>query len=267
MQACGPDQVADVGPWRWLAALALVSAAHVLVAERLADLGSASAPPAAPMVIEASLLEPDARLPPAGASAEPVDLQQPEPLVQDPSAAAVPEPVSLPPPEPEPVPEPPPAPEPARVPPADPPPIVVPPAPAPPKVAPKRAAKAGARSPAVAARHGRDGASLDADGAGGAPVAAPATAPRHDAAYLSNPAPKYPATARRQNLQGKVLVYAVVAPAGHCARAEVRRSSGHAVLDEAALQAVRAWRFVPATRDGRPVAAGVEIPIVFRLEG
>jgi protein TonB len=68
-------------------------------------------------------------------------------------------------------------------------------------------------------------------------------------------------------MQGKVLIYAVISPAGTCARAEVRVTSGNPLLDEAALRAVRSWRFVPASRDGQPVAAGVEIPIVFRLEG
>jgi protein TonB len=61
-------------------------------------------------------------------------------------------------------------------------------------------------------------------------------------------------------------VHATVAASGECTRADLRRSSGHAILDEAALRAVRGWRFVPALRDGRPVAAGVDIPIVFRLE-
>jgi protein TonB len=106
-----------------------------------------------------------------------------------------------------------------------------------------------------------------ADGGGrGPPRIAAATAPRHDAAYLKNPPPPYPVQARRRGLEGRVLVRATVAATGECTGAELRRSSGHAILDEAALRAVRAWHFVPAMRDGRPVAAGVDIPIVFRLE-
>jgi protein TonB len=45
----------------------------------------------------------------------------------------------------------------------------------------------------------------------------------------------------------------------------VKQSSGHAVLDEAALAAVRAWRFEPATLNGAPVEAEAEVPIRFKL--
>jgi protein TonB len=38
------------------------------------------------------------------------------------------------------------------------------------------------------------------------------------------------------------------------------------VLDEAAVAAVKEWRFRPAQRAGRPVTATVEIPISFRLD-
>jgi protein TonB len=38
------------------------------------------------------------------------------------------------------------------------------------------------------------------------------------------------------------------------------------MLDQAALQAVKQWHFVPAQRGGEAVAAWVEVPIVFRLE-
>jgi protein TonB len=136
----------------------------------------------------------------------------------------------------------------------------------PPKAAPTQASKP--RPKRAAADRRQDTDSVGATPDGSAPTAiAPATGPRHDAAYLTNPAPHYPTAARRQNMQGRVVIFAVVSPVGSCARAEVRKSSGHPLLDEAALQAVRSWRFLPATRDGQPVAAGVEIPIVFRLEG
>ena len=45
----------------------------------------------------------------------------------------------------------------------------------------------------------------------------------------------------------------------------VAQGSGHAALDEAALAAVRVWRFVPAMRGGFPVAAVAEVPIRFTL--
>ncbi|MFW6162471.1 MAG: energy transducer TonB, partial [Planctomycetota bacterium] len=49
------------------------------------------------------------------------------------------------------------------------------------------------------------------------------------------------------------------------AEVRVARSSGHAVLDEAAVAAVRRWRFTPARAGGAAVTAEVEIPIRFRL--
>ena len=39
-----------------------------------------------------------------------------------------------------------------------------------------------------------------------------------------------------------------------------------AVLDDAALQTVRRWRFVPARRGDTPVESWVDVPIIFRLE-
>ena len=231
-------------------ALAFVSAVHALVAGRLSGLEPASVPATGVRLIEASLL-PSAPRAAAGAAAA----VESTPPASEPSVFQSPDP---PPPEPEPAPEAvtlPPVPEPAPA--------------VPRKVVPKRAGQTRpkAKPAATSVQHPEAIAVSAADGgSGGSPRPAAASAPRHDAAYLKNPPPPYPAQARRRGLEGRVLVHAVVAASGECTRAELRRSSGHAILDEAALRAVRAWRFVPAMRDGRPVTAGVEIPIVFRLE-
>ena len=109
-----------------------------------------------------------------------------------------------------------------------------------------------------------------------APAAAPAhpaavadaapTAPRFDADYLHNPAPAYPAMARRNGEEGRVQISVRVSAQGRAEQVEVRHSSGYARLDEAALATVRQWRFVPARRGEEAVAASVLVPIVFRLE-
>ena len=107
-----------------------------------------------------------------------------------------------------------------------------------------------------------------------APAAAPAhpvadaapTAPRFDADYLHNPAPAYPAMARRNGEEGRVQLSVRVSAQGRAEQVEVRHSSGYARLDEAALSTVRQWRFVPARRGEEAVAASVLVPIVFRLE-
>lgn len=93
------------------------------------------------------------------------------------------------------------------------------------------------------------------------------TPPSFNAAYLRNPAPRYPATARRAGTQGTVTLRVQVTREGLAARVEVEKSSGSPHLDAAALEAVKAWRFVPARQGAEPVESRVLVPIVFRLEG
>ncbi len=90
--------------------------------------------------------------------------------------------------------------------------------------------------------------------------------PRYNAAYLSNPPPAYPLAARRRGIEGTVLVRAEIAAGGECQRAELKKTSGHEMLDQAALEAVKKWRFVPAKRGRQAVVAWVEVPITFKLE-
>ncbi len=87
------------------------------------------------------------------------------------------------------------------------------------------------------------------------------------AAYLNNPPPPYPLVARRRGIGGVVLLRAEVSPEGRCLQAKVAKSSGFGPLDDAALEAVKKWRFVPAKRGGQAVSAWVEIPVNFKLEG
>jgi len=106
-----------------------------------------------------------------------------------------------------------------------------------------------------------------------APVAAPArpvaavVPPRFDAAYLNNPAPPYPAAARRRGEGGRVQLRVLVTAAGRASRVEVSSSSGSSLLDEAAKDAVERWRFQPARRGDEVIDAWVIVPIVFSLEG
>lgn len=90
--------------------------------------------------------------------------------------------------------------------------------------------------------------------------------PRYNAAYLSNPPPAYPLAARRRGIEGTALVHAEVSPEGVCLRAELKKSSGAEMLDQAAVEAVKKWRFVPAKRGNQAVVAWVEVPITFKLE-
>jgi protein TonB len=92
------------------------------------------------------------------------------------------------------------------------------------------------------------------------------TPPQFDAAYLENPKPKYPATARKLGIQGTVVLRVFISVEGNPAEIRVEKSSGHPVLDQAALTAVKKWRFDPAHEGEAPVAAWVDVPIRFRLE-
>jgi protein TonB len=78
--------------------------------------------------------------------------------------------------------------------------------------------------------------------------------------------PYYPASARRTGTQGHVLVRALVDEYGRVEEAEVVESEPAGVFDDAALKSVRGWTFSPATRQGRPVAVRIDIPIRFRLD-
>jgi periplasmic protein TonB len=91
--------------------------------------------------------------------------------------------------------------------------------------------------------------------------------PIFNAAYLDNPQPRYPPLSRRIGEQGRVLLRVLVTPEGSAREIEVRASSGHERLDDAAREAVRQWKFVPAKRGGEAVPAWVLIPVSFRLDG
>jgi protein TonB len=92
------------------------------------------------------------------------------------------------------------------------------------------------------------------------------TAPDYKAAYLNNPRPAYPMAARRMGWDGRVVLNVEVLATGYCGDASVFQSSGHEVLDNAALRTVKGWRFVPASRVGRPVTQWFKVPIQFSLK-
>ena len=82
---------------------------------------------------------------------------------------------------------------------------------------------------------------------------------------VRNRPPAYPWLARIQGWEGRVMLQVRVEPDGHPARVRVVSSSGHAMLDDVAQQAVSRWEFLPATRGGYAVASTVNVPVRFRL--
>jgi len=98
------------------------------------------------------------------------------------------------------------------------------------------------------------------------PGPAPVIPPRSDASHLNNPAPTYPAMSRRLAEQGRVLFDVYILPNGTVGEIKLKRSSGHTRLDDAALEAVRRWRYVPAHRGNEPIPYWYVQPITFSLD-
>jgi protein TonB len=112
---------------------------------------------------------------------------------------------------------------------------------------------------------GATGASASATAsAGQSAPEAPLIPPSH-ANYLSNPRPEYPAPSRAQGEQGVVYLYIRVSAEGKTHSVALHKSCGYARLDQAAMEAVQRWRFVPARQGGRPVAGAVIVPVRFDL--
>ncbi len=96
--------------------------------------------------------------------------------------------------------------------------------------------------------------------------AAPAASADTAARPLSTPAPRYPREAQRRRVEGTVLLRVHVGADGEAGDIDLVQGSGSRDLDRAAVEAVRRWRFAPATRNGQPVESAVQVPIAFNLE-
>jgi protein TonB len=81
----------------------------------------------------------------------------------------------------------------------------------------------------------------------------------------TNRAPIYPPSSLRRREQGNVMLRVKVSADGMPLAVDLAETSGYPSLDNAAEAAVRQWRFVAATRAGRPVAAVAYVPVRFRL--
>lgn len=106
------------------------------------------------------------------------------------------------------------------------------------------------------------------------PVSAPAPTPPAPPSTVTSDAlgtrmisgkpPAYPVESRRRKEQGTVELSLILGTDGRVETISVTRSSGFDRLDDAALSAVRRWRWAPMLRDGSPVKVRgiVEIPFV-----
>jgi TonB family protein len=103
-------------------------------------------------------------------------------------------------------------------------------------------------------------ASTDVAGTGDGVAAGP------PAPASGNRPPRYPPDALRKRIEGTVLLKVEVRPTGETGAVDVARSSGHRSLDDAAVEAVRKWRFRPATDAAGAVvqtSSVVTLPVEF----
>lgn len=215
-------------------------------------------------------------IPPSQLPISPLEFQEPEGTQVElvgsipetaPAAPAAEPPPPQPAPKPEP-PPPPPKPDPETISIPEPPPKPVeqrPPPPPPPAPKPKpqpAAEKKPSPSASSAPRTGSATASTQG-AASGAPGGADGKSTRPG--YLEKAAPKYPPESQAAREHGTVILSVEINAAGRPESLKVEKSSGYPRLDRAAVEAVRQWRFKPATREGQAVPARVNIPVLFKL--
>jgi protein TonB len=108
-------------------------------------------------------------------------------------------------------------------------------------------------------------------GAGNAPPPPPKATPKRvtvggnvQAARLVNRVqPLYPPLARQTRISGTVKLHAIIGKNGAVEQLQV--VSGHPLLVQSALDAVRQWRYQPTLLNGDPVEVDTEIDVIFSL--
>lgn len=85
----------------------------------------------------------------------------------------------------------------------------------------------------------------------------------HEANYKRRTPPSYPRRAYDLGQQGIVTLAALIEPNGRTGHLKVEQSSGHRLLDKAAIAAVKKWEFEPLTRNGEKVSSWVRVPVKF----
>ncbi len=84
--------------------------------------------------------------------------------------------------------------------------------------------------------------------------------------FLKRPnAPRYPRIAQRKGIEGTALYEIWLNENGKQIKQELITSSGTQILDEAALTAIRDWKFSPQVINGQAIAHRVQIPVRFSL--
>jgi len=89
--------------------------------------------------------------------------------------------------------------------------------------------------------------------------------PSADATELNNKAPVYPGMSKKLKEEGTVLLKILVTKEGRVADIEIKNSSGFKRLDDAAVKAIKRWKFNPATQAGAAIDYWYDIDFEFSL--
>ena len=81
-----------------------------------------------------------------------------------------------------------------------------------------------------------------------------------------NPSFLFPLQAMLSNIQGNAIIRVEVLPDGRPGRMWLKQSSGSGILDRDAQSQLTFWRFNPARKNGQPVSAWIDVPVVYRLQ-
>ena len=92
-----------------------------------------------------------------------------------------------------------------------------------------------------------------------------ARGPSRPARVLRRYEPGYPESARRDKVEGRVVLDVQINSNGRVGSVRVLSSSGSPVLDSTAISAVKRWSFSPAREDGKPVSSQVHVPFRFSI--
>lgn len=84
------------------------------------------------------------------------------------------------------------------------------------------------------------------------------------AKMISHVAPVYPILAKDQHVSGDVLIDALIDANGRVTTMNV--ISGPTLLHQAAKDALRQWKYQPASLDGKPVAVHLTVTVQFRMQ-
>jgi protein TonB len=122
----------------------------------------------------------------------------------------------------------------------------------------RKAPQTGAKPTATPS--GADAEAQESERVAGPAIVAPGVA---DASLIARAEPQYPEQARAQHIQGTVLLDALISESGVVR--DVKVISGDSLLAEAAVEAVRQWRYRPYQPDGQPVPFRTQITVRFAL--